>query len=76
MAEIIKFPRRDGQVLTCEEYLRHVLEVDLASCVVVGTTKDDQVYIGSTTGDVGHVLFMMECGKRYLMELVEDDRRK
>lgn len=78
MAEIINFPGHDpdlGRELTSAEYLQHVLKADLACCVVVGITKDDQPYIGSTTGNIGQVLYMMERGKRALMEMVEETRR-
>jgi hypothetical protein len=33
----------------------------LLSCsVVIGMTKDDQPYFSSTTGDIGHALYMLE----------------
>jgi hypothetical protein len=80
VAKIIKFPRPDAgldEIIPPKRLLEYAIEDDvLDACIIIGVTKDDQPYFSSTTGDVGHALYYLERAKRYLLEVVEETRRK
>lgn len=42
---------------------------DLKECVVIGVDADDEIYVAGSSGVVAEVVYLIELGKKHMMEL-------
>lgn len=42
---------------------------DLKECVVIGVDADDEIYVAGSSGIVAEVVYLIEMGKKYMLEL-------
>lgn len=45
---------------------------DLKECVVIGVDANDEIYVAGTSGHVANVVYLIELGKKYMLELGDD----
>ncbi|QDP62905.1 MAG: hypothetical protein Unbinned5081contig1002_10 [Prokaryotic dsDNA virus sp.] len=45
---------------------------DLKECVVIGIDADGEIYVAGSSGDVANVVYLIELGKKYMLELGDE----
>lgn len=67
MTEIINFPGATRLDIPAERILRQALDSDLETAIVIGRTRDGNIYFVSSFADGGDVLWLMEIAKKHLL---------
>lgn len=42
-------------------------------CVVIGVDADDEIYVAGSSGNIANVVYLIELGKKHMLELGDDD---
>lgn len=55
-----------------ERVLEAAKEAGLDQVIVIGRTKDSDLYMASSTGDGPEILWLIECAKGYILDPARD----
>lgn len=69
-AEIFEFTGETTVDIPPQKVLKYT--EDLKECVVIGVDADNEIYVAGSSGDVANVVYLIELGKKYMLELGDD----
>jgi hypothetical protein len=74
MGDIVLFTGMTKGPVEPERVLQGAIAADLGDVLVLGYAGDGSLYIGSSNGNIGSALLLMEEAKTYMVRLAVDER--
>ena len=66
-ADIIEGKFNTKLPVPVENVLRGAIEQDLEDVIIIGRTKDQELYMAASNGDGPELLWLIECAKSYIL---------
>lgn len=68
MGEVVDLDVDTCLPIPSEKLLRAAIDGEVRDVVILGYDSDGQLWFSSADSDVGHVLWLIELGRRYLLD--------
>ena len=65
-------PQAFGRIVSCREVLEWAIDANLTHVLVLGVDRNGASFAASSHGYIGPALYMIERGKRHLMDIAEE----
>ena len=66
-AEIIEGNFNTRLSVPAENVLKGAIEQNLEDVIIIGRTKDQDLYMAASTGEGPEILWLIECAKGYIL---------
>lgn len=67
---VVEFPGTTTNDITPEKVLTKAAENNLSSCVVVGWTANDELYLSSSSGEAKEIFLLFELARAELLDMI------
>lgn len=72
MGDVVKFTGLTKLDLKVSDVIDGARDHDLEDCIIMGTDKNGEPYLASSTGNLAEVLLEIELHKAHLIRLAEE----